>query len=197
MSQHLKFIDEKIRLISREKAVLDVGGGEPFQKWLLPYKKLFASCDYKTFDSDSKSGADIIGDIHQIPLGDAAVDAIVCHSVLEHIESPAKAVWEMQRILKPGGKIFLYVPSIYPYHARPGVYPDHWRFFEDTLRYLFRDFQAVEIVKRGGYFTALSFFFPYQHKLRWLLDPLASLLDWLFVTDRRTTTAGYYLFAHK
>lgn len=28
------FIDEKIKEISKERVVLDVGGGERFQKWL-------------------------------------------------------------------------------------------------------------------------------------------------------------------
>ena len=58
-------------------------------------------------------------------------------NVLEHIKDPIRAVGEMHRILKKGGKIFVYVPSIYPYHARKGFYPDYWRFFDDTLLFLF------------------------------------------------------------
>lgn len=179
------------------KVILDIGGGERFQKWLAPYKNLFEKCDYKTMDYDSSTGADVVGDIHAIPLKDATIDGIICHSVLEHIENPWKAMSEMTRVLRPGGKLFLYVPSIYPYHARKGSYPDYWRFFDDTLKVLFRDFHDVEIVKRGGYFKALFFFVPFQHKLRKVLDPMSALLDRIFKTENRVTTSGYYVYAIK
>src|SRR3990167_4612758 len=191
------FIDSKIKEISKEKMILDVGGGSPFTKWLASYKDLFVNSDYKTMDYDKNTGAHIIGDIHNIPLENCTIDAIICHSVLEHVASPERAVCEMHRILRPGGKIFVQVPSIYPYHARKGHYPDYWRFFDDTLRELFSGFTTVEIEKRGGYFFALSFFVPMQHKLRWLLNPVAGFLDAMFRTERRNTTAGYYVFATK
>ena len=192
-----EFIDAKVLDISRCATVLDMGGGERFQKWLAPYKDLFANCDYKTMDYDAKTGADVVGDIHNIPLPASSIDGIICHSVIEHIENPLKAMEEMRRILKPGGKLFVYIPSIYPYHARKGAYPDYWRIFDDTVHLLFRGMQDIEIVKRGGYFWALSFFLPMQHKLRGILNPLATFLDRVFKTDRRVTTAGYYVYAVK
>jgi len=192
-----KFIDEKMAEISKEKLVLDVGGGDRFQKWLQEYKDLFKECDYKTMDYDSFTGANVVGDIHTIPMNDESVDAIICSSVLEHIENPTQAVAEMKRILKPGGKIFVYVPSTYPYHARKGFYPDYWRFFGDTLRFLFKDFSSLEIVKVGGYFKALFFFIPLQYKIRFIIDPLSYFFDSLFKTEKRTTTSGYYVYAIK
>src|SRR5687767_2894574 len=126
-----EFIDIKIKEISKEENILDVGGGERFGKWLSEYKHLFKNSDYKTFDYDKATGADIIGDIHKIPLADGVMDAVICNCVLEHVENPALALGELHRILKPGGKIFVHVPSTYPYHARKGHYPDYWRFFDD------------------------------------------------------------------
>lgn len=41
---------------------------------------------------------------------DASADAIVCHHVLEHVMTPPEALAEMKRILKPGGKLLLFVP---------------------------------------------------------------------------------------
>ena len=191
------FIREKMQEISREHTVLDVGGGDRFTKWLAEYQELFKDCDYKSMDYDAATGADVVGDIHAIPLADGSVDAIICSSVLEHVRDPIRAMGELHRILKPGGKIFLYVPSIYPYHARKGSYPDYWRFFDDTLEMLCKDFSEYEIVKVGGYFKALLFFFPKQHKLRPIIDPTADFLDWLFKNAHRTTTSGYYVFARK
>ncbi|MCK9351757.1 MAG: class I SAM-dependent methyltransferase [Candidatus Pacebacteria bacterium] len=192
-----KFIDEKIALIAKEPIVLDVGGGARFTKWLAKYKNLFADCDYRTMDYDHSTGADVVGDIHKIPLADNSIHAVICSSVLEHVANPAVAVQEIKRILKPGGKLFIYVPSIYPYHARAGHYPDYWRFFDDSLLLLCKDFSSVELCKFGGYFKAMSFFVPMQHKIQWLLRPLARALDHVFRTEKKHTTAGYYVYAIK
>lgn len=197
MTKYQKFIDDKMLDISKEKVVLDIGGGERFQKWLAPYKDLFKNVDYKSMDYDARTGADVVGDIHNIPLDDGTMDAIICSSVLEHVKDPIRAVKELHRILKPGGKIFLYVPSIYPYHARKGSYPDYWRFFDDTLFFMFEDFSKVELEKSGGYFKALLYFFPFQHKLKFIMLPLGRFLDWALRTDKRTTAPGFYLYAIK
>lgn len=195
--RYQNFIDEKIASIAKEPIVLDVGGGARFTKWLSKYENLFSDCDYRTMDYDNSTGADIVGDIHQIPLADNSIDAVICSSVLEHVANPILATQEIRRILKPGGKLFVYVPSIYPYHARKGHYPDFWRFFDDTLKVLFEGFAVMEFVKSGGYFKALSFFVPLQHRLRFILDPLALVLDTLFRTERRNTSPGYYIYAVK
>ena len=197
MYNYKKFIDEKILSISKEKIVLDMWGGDRFQKWLTPYRYLFKDSQYKTMDYDARTGADVVGDIHAIPLPDSSVDAIICSSVLEHVKDPIRAVKELERVLRKGGKIFVYVPSIYPYHARKGSYPDYWRFFDDTLLFLFEGFSSVEIVKSGGYFKAIFFFVPMQHKLKFILEPLSNFLDKIFKTEKRTTTHGYYLYGVK
>lgn len=197
MTTYRKFLNEKMIEVAREKVVLDIGGGERFQKWLAPYKDLFKNCEYKSMDYDARTGADVVGDIHNIPLAEGSVDAVICSSVLEHIKDPIRAVEEIRRILKVGGKAFVYVPSIYPYHASKGYYPDYWRFFDDTLLMLFENYSKVELQKCGGYFKALSFFVPMQHKLKWLLDPVANFLDTIFKTNKRTTTYGYFLYAVK
>ena len=197
MIRYKEFINEKIAIIAKEKEVLDIGGGGRFTKWLAEYKDLFLNNNYRTFDFDKTTGADIVGDIHKIPLKNESVDAIICSSVLEHIEDPVIAIKEMYRILKLNGKLFVYVPSIYPYHARKGHYPDYWRFFDDTLRLMFKDFSKFEFIKRGGYFKAIFLFLPMQHKLGFIIDPLSFFLDKLFKTEKRNTTSGYYIYAEK
>lgn len=192
-----KFITRAIEEIAKESIVLDVGGGTRFGKWLKEYEPLFEDCDYRTFDFDSSTGADVIGDIHALPLPDESVDAIICSSVLEHVRDPIQAMREIRRILRPGGKLFFYVPSTYPYHAHRGHYPDYWRIFDDTLEILLEGFSRTEVKKRGGYFMALSFFVPLQHKLRWILTPFAELLDKVFNTEERSTTAGYFALVTK
>jgi SAM-dependent methyltransferase len=196
-SQSASFIRYALTEVAKGKDVLDVGGGEPFGKWMKEYKPLFAGCEYRSFDYDASTGADVVGDIHAIPLEDNSIGGVVCSSVLEHIKDPWRAVAELHRVMKPGAAAFFYVPSVYPYHARVGHYPDYWRFFRDTVDVLFKDFAALQICKRGGYFLALSFFLPLQHRMRWLLNPLSNVLDTLFKTAHRSTTAGYYLLVVK
>lgn len=191
------FQDEKVAEIATEKIILDIGGGGQYQKWLHPYKQLFSQADYRTLDPDPTTNPDIVGDIHDIPLQDNSVDAVICYSVLEHIRDPNRAVAEIHRILRPGGKLLLYVPSIYPYHARKGHYPDYWRFFDDTLIMLFEGWAECHLQKVGGYFRAIFFFVPLQNHFRMILDPLSHILDTLFGTTHRTTTSGYMLYARK
>jgi ubiquinone/menaquinone biosynthesis C-methylase UbiE len=191
------FVRRAMECVSKQKVVLDTGGGARFGKWLSQYKELFINCDYKTFDFDSSTGADIVGDIHALPLPNASIDGIICSSVLEHVREPRQAMAEMTRVLKKGGVMYFYMPSTYPYHARKGHYPDYWRCFSDTIDEFFSEYSKVEVVKRGGYFMALSFFVPKQEKLRFILTPLTQFLDALFATEKRNTTAGFHVLATK
>ena len=46
-----------------------------------------------------------VADGRQLPFNDAAFDAVLCHSVLETLGDPAKAVTELRRVIKPGGVV--------------------------------------------------------------------------------------------
>ena len=47
------------------------------------------------------------GDAHALPLEDESVDAAFGHMVLHSLESPNRAIGEMARIVRPGGRIVL------------------------------------------------------------------------------------------
>jgi SAM-dependent methyltransferase len=49
-------------------------------------------------------------DITQLAMPDDVYDYIICNHVLEHIPDDAKAMTELQRVLKPGGTAILQVP---------------------------------------------------------------------------------------
>jgi demethylmenaquinone methyltransferase/2-methoxy-6-polyprenyl-1,4-benzoquinol methylase len=51
----------------------------------------------------------IEADAQRLPLGDASVDAVMLVSMLHHVEQPAAAIAEAQRILRPGGRLALMV----------------------------------------------------------------------------------------
>jgi ubiquinone/menaquinone biosynthesis C-methylase UbiE len=197
MFDYIKFFEEKLKELAKEEMVLDIGGGCPFQKRMDKYRKLFGGKKYETLDNSPEYNPTIVGDAHNLPIKDGGIPAILCNSVLEHLYDPRKAVGEIYRVLRPGGKFLGYTHFIYPYHARQGIYRDYFRFSEDGLRELFKNFSSLEIKKEGGYFRTFIFFMPFQAKLKFFLELPAYFLDKIFRTEKRTTTAGYYIYAVK
>ncbi|WP_079053771.1 methyltransferase domain-containing protein [Streptomyces graminilatus] len=47
------------------------------------------------------------GDAHALPLPDASVDVVWCERLLQHLSEPDKAVGEIARVLRPGGRVVL------------------------------------------------------------------------------------------
>jgi len=69
-----------------------------------------------------------------IPLPDSIFDLILSHEVLEHVQDDTLAVREMVRLLKPGGRIALFVPNRgYPFETH-GIF---WRGKYHFGNYLF------------------------------------------------------------
>ena len=193
MTEWDKFFDEKIKLIAKGNMILDAGGGKPFQKHMAKYKGLFKDAEYVVLDKngEAKNGI-VVGDIHALPFKEERFDGIVCKSVLEHIESPGKAVSEIHRVLKKGGMALVYVPFIFPYHAEKGLYKDYWRFTEDGVIYLFRNFSKIEIEKVRGFFETLAVFISYFRKI---LIPIGRAADRFFPS--RNQTSGFNVFVVK
>lgn len=48
-----------------------------------------------------------LGDAERLPIDDDAVDYVFANMYLHHVESPAAAIREMARILKPGGRVVI------------------------------------------------------------------------------------------
>ncbi len=191
MSRWDEFFDRAMREIAKEKVVRDVGGAKPFHKGMSKYRELFAGCDYKTVDIDADAKPDIVGDIHHLDIPDSSVDAVICRSVLEHVEDPVKAVSEMRRILRKGGKLYAFIPFVWPYHG--SGYKDYWRFTRDGAELLFRDFSSAEIEHVRGTFGSMAVNLPAA--LFVALDPIASLLD--NGLSRKATCTGFNVFAIK
>ena len=97
-----------------------------------------------TLSVDRFPPADVVADLrYRWPWEDGAVDEIFAHDVFEHIDNaefPGQKgiIWclnEVHRVLKPGGKLDLWVPSL-PGDA-PWVDPTHVSVWTDSTRYYF------------------------------------------------------------
>ncbi|MFH1523293.1 MAG: methyltransferase domain-containing protein [Patescibacteria group bacterium] len=199
-----KFSQEKIKKIFNEKkSIIDIGGGLRVSKekgnrhnekseWILP---LLEKVNYKILDPVNDYNPDIIGDIHNLPFTDNSQDAIICIAVLEHVENPTKACYEIYRVLKPGGYCFVYIPFLYYYHAQKGYYKDYWRFTKDTINLLFKDFSKIEVrAVRGAIETWLKISPLGRFKL---VLKIAYFFDRLTGKIKSNQVSGYNIFLTK
>src|SRR5690606_29801198 len=70
---------------------------------------------------------------------------------------PGTAVGNFRAALKPGGRLFLYVPWIWRYHApRSLIFQDYQRFSRDGLAWLLRDFDTVTLYPIRGRWSAVA-----------------------------------------
>ncbi|MEO8464134.1 MAG: methyltransferase domain-containing protein [Gammaproteobacteria bacterium] len=89
---------------------------------------------------DESDLIDYRDDVQSLSFGNDTFDAVVCDAVLEHVPRPWVAIAELNRVLKPGGAIWVSVPMSYPYHEGP---KDYWRVTPDALRIWMADFVEV------------------------------------------------------
>ncbi|MEA2006617.1 MAG: methyltransferase domain-containing protein [Patescibacteria group bacterium] len=134
--------------------VLDVGAGR------LAYKSLLEKhCEeYKSIDFKATSPElDFVGDVQDMEvLNDDQFDTVFCSQVLEHIPEPQKAMNEISRILKRGGKAIISVPFLGYLHNEPY---DFFRYTKHSLRFISKraGFEVVEINEVGGLFSFLGY----------------------------------------
>jgi len=103
-------------------------------------------------DREPYEGIGLVADLCALPLRDETVDGILCEMVLEHVPNAAGALREFRRVLRPGGRIYLAVPFLWPYHASPH---DYWRWTVSGVRKDLGGFEAVDIGLAGGPTTTL------------------------------------------
>ncbi|MGH3417729.1 MAG: class I SAM-dependent methyltransferase [Actinocrinis sp.] len=62
---------------------------------------------------DARAAA-VRGDAYKLPFPDGAFDVVVAAEVLEHLHDDARVFAELNRVLKPGGRIAVTVPRWFP-----------------------------------------------------------------------------------
>lgn len=188
------------KIFSEKKLIVDIGGGlrlDPKKNnregsdwpWLLP---MLNNVDYKILDKVADYNPDIVGDIHALPFADNSVDAFIAMCVLTHVEDPQQAMREMYRCLKPGGYIFMFLPFLFYYHPLGEYYKDYWRFTNDGIEYLMKDFSHAEMKSVRGPIATLMNLIP-------IFSKRTQVFDWL---DRglkpgSKQVSGYNIFGIK
>lgn len=136
------FEDWLAQIVSGELSVLDIGGR------IQPYRGLIANRlrEYIAVDIRVTPLVNMVARGENLPLGDDRFDLVICTQMLEYVPEPAAVVDEIRRVLKPGGRLLLSVPSACPMDA----VEECWRFLPEGLRHLLAGFARVEIVAEGG-----------------------------------------------
>jgi len=138
------------RCLPLGSVVYDIGCGQkPFASYLKNKVKVHIGVDL--VDGFYKSNQiDLIGSAYKVPAPDGIADAVILSQVIEHLETPLRAIRECHRLLKSGGLMFLSFPFLYPVHAEPR---DFLRYTECYLRQEIAGtgFEVVESEQLGGY----------------------------------------------
>ncbi len=125
--------------------VLDVGCG------VKPYFPFFATArEYVGVDLVETEHADLVGSVEQLPVEDGAFDIVLCIQVLEHVDDPARAIRELHRVTRPGGRVLLSTHGTQVYHPSPA---DYWRWTHTGLARLFEtsaSWRSVTVTPGAG-----------------------------------------------
>lgn len=111
-------------LFDKKIKVLDIGCGEKV------YSGFFSRAEYIGVDIDKDNKlADVYASIDNLPFNDLEFDLVICSEVLEHVEDLPRAIFEIKRVLKKGGYIYISTPISFPYHGVPFDYQRLTRFY--------------------------------------------------------------------
>lgn len=112
--------------------LLDYGFVAMANKW----KSISLDANYLAkFVAPSKFRCDYFdAEVEGFPYEDASFDTIVCSEVIEHLKhDPAHMLAEINRVLKPGGRLILTTPNIASvfalYRLLSGAHPQVWSVF--------------------------------------------------------------------
>ena len=120
--------------------------------------------DYRTSDFDlSAHAGDIQLDLQDIALPDASLDVVLTAHVLEHVPDTARALSELFRVIRPGGRMYLQVPLVYGVTSVP-IEPE---FHADNTPVFFNfGWDLTDLVRAAGFHTTVLVTEEYESVLR-------------------------------
>jgi SAM-dependent methyltransferase len=184
--------------------VLDVGGRyQPYRPLLEGKTKSYIAIDIQQTPLVS-----VVAQGEQLPFATETFDLIIATQVFDCFQSPMIAATEVHRVLKPGGCLFMSVPSFAPRFADV----ERWRFLPAGLKTLLGAFSSVEIVAEvrsiGTLFRTLNLYFSMSARSGWLqaalhhsVVPTLNLIGWqlekMIPLRNDQFTANYSVLATK
>jgi SAM-dependent methyltransferase len=135
--------------------LLDFGCGAKPYKSLFSHVSEYIGVDVKNEGHSHKNeNIDIYYDGHTLPFKDKIFDCILSNEVLEHVPNLCESLAELNRVLKPGGKILFTVPFVCFEHELPY---DFRRFTVNGLIQVLNkyEFEIITAEKTGNHFEVI------------------------------------------
>jgi SAM-dependent methyltransferase len=134
--------------------VLDVGcGSMPYRE---PFKNIseYVGMEFDSAEQRATSKAEVFYDGKSFPFPDNTFDSVIFTEVLEHIFNPDEFLAEINRVLKPDGKILLSTPFVWYEHSQPY---DYGRYSSFGLKHLLNKhgFEILSLRKLGSEVASL------------------------------------------
>jgi len=168
----LYFIRSQLRKKIKEYSTSLYGDVLDFGCGAKPYKELFSHCksyigvDYESAGhSHANEQIDFFYDGKTLPFTNEKFDCIFASEVFEHLFNLPEILPELNRVLKPGGKLLITCPFVWPEHEVPYDYA-RYTLFALTSILEKAGFKINTVDKSGNFFMAvqqMKTVFVYQH----------------------------------
>ena len=149
-----KFAQQAGKSVAPGAKVLDAGAGDS------PYRQYFQHTAYEATDHCKRDAREYpyvnyICDLTSIPVEENRYDLVLCTQVLEHVPWPREVLRELNRVLKPGGKLWISAPLFFEEHETPH---DFFRYTQFAWRHMLEHagFEIERLEWVTGYFGTLS-----------------------------------------
>ncbi len=86
-----------------------------------------------------------VGNAYDLPFADNTTDAVMCQTLLMHLQDPAKALREMIRVVKPGGAVICQEPDNLATQLRKR----HWSLPDDSIEDLILKTKVAALCNKG------------------------------------------------
>lgn len=201
------YLDSSLSDVDFSGKVLDVGGKKQNVRGTFrPDLRTVESWEYVNIDP--AVSPDYCCSAENIPVVNSTYDNVLLCEVLEHLEKPENVLKECCRVLKPGGKLIISVPFLFPVHADPHDY-QRWTAQKLDMELTTAGFAQIAITPMGGAYGVLfdilwirfgslsssKFWAKCRRKALRLLKPLFLFLDKQFPAQNDTITSGYFVMA--
>jgi len=149
-----RFAREAGASVAPGSMVLDAGAGDS------PYRQYFAhatseATDHCERDAHQYQHVNYACDLTSIPVAANRYHLVLCTQVLEHVLYPREVLKELNRVLKPGGKLWISAPLFFEEHEVPH---DFFRYTRYAWDHMLREagFTIERLDWVSGYFGTLS-----------------------------------------
>jgi SAM-dependent methyltransferase len=168
------------RFVGETGLALTVGVGITREAEMLSKRTRLVAIDRARIDSRCLEVAlPAQADATAIPFADSVFDAVFLFDVLEHVDEEAKALAEIRRVLRPGGKLLVTVPAFMFLYGLQDEVSEHKRRYRRPA--------LVDSLRRSGFQVDYASYFNTL-----LFPPIAAvrLLRRLFPAERTAASNG-------